>query len=146
MPRAIDEVETVQARQEQSKNSKRATFAMLKSKPRAEREVTFVMNKDTDDEQEFVMLFRAIGATDYDKLITKNPPTTDQKAEGNSYNINTFGPALLSKTIVDPDMDFKQWTEIWNSEDWNRGEIVQIFLVASELCNRGLDIPSTETD
>ena len=140
-----EEVENVKARVEQSEHSKRATFDLLKSKPRAEREVTFVMERG-DEESEFTMLFRAIGATDYDKLITKNPPNTEQKAEGASYNINTFGPALLAKTVVDPDMDFKQWSEIWNSNEWNRGEILQIFLTATELCNRGLDIPFTEDD
>lgn len=145
MPNKVDEVETVKSRRTQSAQSKRATFEMLKSKPRAEREVTFVMNADTDDEKEFTMMFQAIGATDYDKLITKNPPTTEQKADGSSYNINTFGPSLLARTVVDPDMDFKQWSEIWNSEDWNRGEILQIFLTATELCNRTLDVPPTET-
>ena len=144
MPK-VEEVETVKARQEQSQDSKRATFDMLKNKPRVEEEVTFVMNADTDDEKEFTMMFQAIGATDYDKLITKNPPTTEQKADGSSYNINTFGPNLLARTVVDPDMDFKQWSEIWNSEDWNRGEILQIFLTATELCNRTLDVPPTET-
>ena len=43
MPNKVDEVETVKSRRTQSEQSKRATFEMLKSKPRAEREVTFVM-------------------------------------------------------------------------------------------------------
>lgn len=146
MPKNDEQVEVVKSRQAQSEDSKRATFDMLRTKPRAEREVTFVMNPDTDDEQEFTMLFRAIGATDYDKLITKNPPNTEQKADGASYNINTFGPSLLAKTVIEPDMDFKQWSEIWNSDEWNRGEILQIFLTATDLCNRGLDVPPTVTD
>jgi hypothetical protein len=118
----------------------RATFAAFQSKKRAEREVTLTVN-----DEEMTMLFRAIGSSEYDKLIAKCPPTYDQKAQGTTYNIDKFGPQILSKVCVDPDLTVEQWDEIWNSENWNRGEIMQIFLVATELCNRGFDIPFNES-
>lgn len=144
MPKQV--TEELESRTNQSNNSKRATFDLLKSKPRAEREVVLRLPSGDGEYEELSMLFRAIGSQDYDKLLTKNPPTQEQKADGGSYNVNTFGPALLSKVCVEPDMDQKQWAEIWNSPDWNRGEMMQLFLVAVELCNRGLDIPLSETD
>lgn len=132
--------ETVAARQEQSKESKRATFELLKSKPRAEREVTFLMDT-AEGKEEVTFLFRAIGSVSYDRLLTKNPPTTEQRAEGASYNVNTFAPALLSAVCAEPEMSATQWSEIWNSPDWNRGEIMQLFVSAIELCNQGMDVP-----
>jgi hypothetical protein len=144
MPKQV--TEELESRTQQSENSKRATFDRLKNKPRAEREVVLRLPNDEGGHDEMSMLFRAIGSQEYDKLLTKNPPSQEQKADGGSYNVNTFGPALLSRVCIEPDMDQKQWAEIWNSPDWNRGEMMQLFLVAVELCNRGLDIPLSETD
>lgn len=135
------DVKAVEGRNAQREASKRATFDMLKSKPRAEREVLLKIPGADGEIQELSMLFRAIGSQDYDKLLSKNPPTLEQKAEGAAYNVNTFGPSLLSKVCIEPDMDTAQWTVIWNSPDWGRGEVMQLFLVAVELCNKGLDIP-----
>ena len=144
MPKQVTKAEEARQRSQQSEESKRATFASLKSKPRAEREVLLRLPNEDGEYEEMSMLFRAIGSQDYDKLLTKNPPTQEQKAEGGSYNVNTFGPGLLSRVCIDPDMSVKEWSEIWNSPDWNRGEMMQLFLVAVELCNKGLDIPLSE--
>jgi hypothetical protein len=124
---------------ETTKKSTRATFEKFKKKKNIEREIVF----DLGDEQ-VSMLFRAIGSTEYDKIIAKCPPTYEQKAAGATYNIDTFGPIILSKVCIDPEMTKDEWTELWNSPNWNRGEIVQLFYVATELCNRGFDIPFTE--
>ena len=137
------DAEERERRTQQSESAKRATFDLLKSKPRAEREVLLRLPSG-DGFEELTMLFRSIGSQDYDKLLTKNPPTQEQKAEGGSYNVNTFGPGLLSRVCIDPDMSVKEWSEIWNSPDWNRGEMMQLFHVAVELCNKGLDIPLSE--
>ena len=98
---------------------------------------------DDGEMVETTMLFRSIGARDYDRLLAKHPPTTEQRAEGNSYNINTFGPALLAMVCIDPEMSAEQAGEIWNSSDWGRGEVMSLFSAAVELCNKGLDIPFT---
>jgi hypothetical protein len=134
--------EGVTARQRQSSAAKRATFELLKSKPRAEKEVTFVMNT-SEGHNEVSLLFRAIGSVEYDRLLTKNPPTTEQRSEGATYNINTFAPSLLAAVCFEPEMSSSEWSEIWNSPDWNRGEIMQFFMSAVELCNQGLEIPFT---
>lgn len=123
----------------ESKKAVRATFAAFQTKKRAEREISIKIN-----DEDVTMLFRAIGATDYDKLIAKCPPTYEQKAAGSTYNVDKFGPMILAKVCIDPELTVDQWTEIWNSENWNRGEVMQIFFVATELCNRGFDIPFNE--
>ena len=122
----------------------RATFDVLKNKPRAEKEVVINIPGADGEENEVTMMFRAIGSTEYDRLLAKHPPTTEQKADNSTYNINTFGPGLLSKVCIDPEMTAKEWTLIWQSDDWNRGEVMGMFLIAVELCNKGLDIPLSE--
>lgn len=114
-----------------------ATFDKLISKHRAEQKVVIALGEDEDVE----LLFRAIGYKAYDKMITDCPPTTSQKADGSIYNPNKFGPALLASVCVDPDMTIDQWSEIWTSDEWSKGEVTQIFVIAGELCNKGLDIP-----
>jgi hypothetical protein len=128
---------TTTARRKQSEASKRATFEMLKSKKRRELEITFNLDENT----QVTMLLVAIGAQEYDRLVSKHPPTTEQRVDGNSYNINTFAPALMSAVIQEPDMTAKEWEEIWNSPDWNRGEVIDLFSAVASLCVQGLDIP-----
>jgi hypothetical protein len=135
--------DALQAQNAQREQAKRATFEMLVKKPRLEREVPVKIPRDDGEMSEVVMLFRAVGARDYDRLLTKHPPTTEQRAEGSSYNINTFGPALISRVCIDPEMSEEQTAEIWNSSDWGRGEVMSLFSAAVELCNKGLDIPFT---
>lgn len=145
MPKQV--TEELEARAKQSDTAKRATFDLLKNKPRAQREVVLIIPTDDGEEpQEISMLFKAIGTIDYDRLLSKHPPTTEQKADGASYNLHTFGPALLSKVCVDPEMSAKEWEQVWNSPDWNRGEIMGMFYTAVELCNKGLDIPFSAKD
>lgn len=139
MPKQDSDV--VETRAKQRESSHRATFERLRSKKKASKEITI----DFGDGEELTLAFEAIGASMYDKLLSKNPPTTEQKADGSIYNINTFGPAILSNVCVDPALDQKQWSEIWHSDEWNRGEVMGLFIQAVELCNKGLDIPLSES-
>lgn len=142
MPKTdIDAEEKVVADEvvEKTKKATRATFEKFKTKKRIEREIAFELNGE-----DVSMLFRAIGSTEFDKLIAKSPPTYEQKSNGAQYNVDTFGPALLAKVCIDPEMSKEEWIEVWNSENWNRGEILQMFYIANELCNRGFDIPFNE--
>lgn len=132
-----EEAKTVTTRRKQSAASKRATFEMLKGKKRREREISF----EIGDGNVATMLLVAVGAQDYDRLVSKHPPTTEQRIDGGSYNINTFAPALLSAVIQEPDMTPKEWEEIWNSPDWNRGEVIDLFSAVANLCVQGLDVP-----
>src|SRR4051812_35457442 len=95
------EVKVQQARQEQSAASKRATFEQLTSKKRREKEVTFILPGGSD---EVTLLFRAIGAQEYDKLVHACPPTMDQKAQGEPYDANRFAPSLIAHTLIEPEM------------------------------------------
>lgn len=138
------ETAVIKARAAQRDASKRATYDLLRNKKRAEKELTFTIDSG-DGPTEMTLLFRAIGAQEYDAILTKNPPTIEQKAEGQSYNIHTFAPSLLAEVCVEPQMSKGEWQDVWDSPDWNRGETMDLFFAAVNLCNKGMDIPPTAT-
>jgi hypothetical protein len=135
------------SKNEQASASKRATLDMLRSKRRQEKELTVLLPLGEDGETEEVsFLFQSIGAQEWDRLVSKYPPTTEQRADGSAFNMHTFAPALLAKTCIDPVLTEREWKEIWDSPDWNRGEVVQLYVTAVELCSSGMDIPFTGRD
>lgn len=130
-----------EARAKQKAASKRATFARLSSKKRAEREVPIVLPDGSGGTEVATLLFRAVGAQDYDRLLSEHPPTAKQKLDGATYNLDTFGPALIAAVCVEPELTYDEAKALWDSEDWSRGEIMTLFGNAVELCNQGMDVP-----
>lgn len=126
------------AKNGQREGARRATLDMLRDKRPAEREVAVKLNPD--DEEPVTFLLRALPATAYDRLVTKHPPTTDQQADGNSFNVDTFAPALMAAVIIEPAAEDRFWRERWADPNWGRGEIASLYFACSELCNRGLDL------
>jgi hypothetical protein len=110
---------------------KRATLDGLLSKKPTRLEFTAALGDDGD---ELSFLFVALGARPYDALLTKHPPTAEQKING----------ALLAMVCVDPDIDTKGWASIWTADNWNRGEVSALFWQAVELCNQRVDINPTK--
>jgi hypothetical protein len=100
---------------------KRASLARLQSKKAREKTVEIELPTETGDGTEKVeLLFRSIGATEYDRLVTKFPPTSAQRKEGASYNIDLFAlPAGCHRRR--PQMTDEEARELWNSDAWNRG-------------------------
>lgn len=119
----------------------KATLDHLKKKTRAKETFSIFLADDAGESSELTLTYQAIGAQDYDKLVAKHPPTADQRVEGASFNIDTFGPALIAKVCVDPEMSETDAKEIWDSPEWSRGDLMVLFRRAVELNNRGVDIP-----
>src|SRR4051812_27648225 len=95
-----------EARAKQSQASKAATLDLLKGKQRAKE--SFSIYIDTDGEkQEIELTFQAIGAQEYDKLVSKHPPKAEQRVEGAAFDLDSFAPALISKCSVEPEMTLK---------------------------------------
>jgi hypothetical protein len=137
---------TVEARQKQSARSKRATLDMLKNKPRSTTEFSIFLSDGNGSSNEVTLKYQAIGMMAYDKLVSKHPPKPEDRAEGSSFNMDTFAPALIAACAVEPEISPEEAKEIWNSEDWSRGDVMVLFRNAVELNNRGLDVPFTEND
>lgn len=126
----------VQAKAAQKDQAKRATLAMLKGKKPKREEFTAPIG---DDDTRVSFLYVAIGAREYDALLTKNPPTAEQKVAGASFNMDTFAPALLAVVCREPSASVAEWTEIWTSDEWGRGELTDMFWKAVNLCSDGVD-------
>ena len=125
---------------------KRATLELLRSKKPREKEITVLWPVEDGETEEVSFLFRSIGAQAYDKLVGKYPPTMEQRADGASFDLHRFAPALLAQVCAEPKLTEAEWKSIWDSPDWNRGEVMQFFAQAVELCSVGLDIPFTGRD
>lgn len=68
-----------------------------------------------------VIIFRQLPRPVYEALVKAHPPTEEQAAEGADWNSETFAPALVSASAVDP-MTVEDATEllgIWGSSDAN---------------------------
>lgn len=120
-----------------------ATFKDLLSKPARTKEVKLSVPDADGTMVEFVVTLRAIGSKAYDVLVGMHPPTTEQKKEGAVYNPDTFGPALISACAISPRMTPNEAKELWDSDEWSRGEVMEIFASSVEVCSRGLDVPFT---
>jgi len=131
----------VESRQKQSQASKRATLDMLKGKQRSTTEFSLFLSDGNGGVNEVTLKYQAIGMMAYDRLVAKHPPKPEQRADGSSFDMDTFAPALIAACSVDPEISPQEAKEIWESEDWSRGDVMVLFRNAVELNNRGLDVP-----
>lgn len=90
------------------------------------------------DEDSVMIIMQSVGRRRYDQLIQAHPPTDAQmddaekkKVDPPSYNIETFTPALLTETIVEPQMTSDQIQVLF--DDWGTGEIMRLFFAALEV-------------
>jgi hypothetical protein len=58
------------------------------------------------------------------------------KKQGYGYNPDKFGPAIVAATCIEPEMTVEDAKEIWKSDDWNRGERMQLLMAAIEVCTQ----------
>jgi len=113
-----------------------ASVAQLLKKPVRTKLIPLKLGDD-----EVQVKVKAIGAQDYDDLLSKHPPTHKQKADGNVYNMDTFAPELLALSMIEPEISREEARELWASPDWSRGELMDLFFGCVEVNNKGLDVP-----
>lgn len=115
--------------------------AKLLNKPRNSASVKMQIGDDVVE-----IKFEAISNKAYDKLLSDHPPKADQRIEGSTYDINTFGPALLAACAVSPTLTTKQATDLWNAPSWSRGEAQTLFAKAVEVNFSGASVPFSAQD
>ena len=121
-----------------------ATFADLRHKPSRTKELVMAVPDEGGTVIEYVFTLRAIGSKAYDVLMGMHHPTAEQKKEGLAYNVDTFGPALIAACSVEPKITPNEAKELWDSDEWSRGEVMAMFSAAVEVNSKGLDVPFTE--
>jgi hypothetical protein len=123
--------------------AKFATFEALKAKKPRTSTVTAVLEEGGDP---VAFLMVAINGPAYDKIVQEHPPLKHQKDENPDININpdTFPAALLAAVCRNPRLSFDQWMELFESDEWNRGELNSLYWEANNLCNRQLELTPFE--
>lgn len=117
-------------------------LALLLNKPK-NRE-TFTLHYGSGDEKgEIEMTAEALSMKDYDKLLTKYPPTDEEATKGLNYELEKFAPALIAACMVDPEMSLADAKKLWNGENWSRGDVEAIFTRMMRLNHRDSTIPFT---
>lgn len=120
---------------------KTATAEQLKKKRRVTKTVHVGVSDDDGEPIEVALTFRALAGSRYDELVAKHPPRPEDKKQGFFYNPDSFGPALIAATCIEPDLTEEDAIEIWESDDWNRGERMILLMAAIEVCTSGLNVP-----
>lgn len=119
----------------------KATVDQLKKKPRKTKTVEVTVIGDDGEPMVVEMLFQAISGVEFDRLKQRYKPTQEDRKAGLDYNSEKMAPLLIAATAVDPDLSEEDAQEIWDSDDWNRGERMQLFMAAMEVCTSGLNVP-----
>ena len=121
--------------------------ARLLGEPTDELESALAVAKEAVLETSVKMTFRSIGRKAYDALLDEHPPTAEQIKEfreenadkdGNPatkgqppYNIETFAPALIQASCVEPAMTLEQVNELF--DEWNSTELSELWGAAYEV-------------
>ena len=121
-----------------TKTSKPATLEQLLAKPPRTTTVEISVGED-----KAAMRFRALGSKAYDDLAAAHPPTAKQKADGAVWNTDTFPPALIAAASLEPVISVEDAVKIWESPDWSRGELFDLFDQLLRLNQGGLGVPFT---
>jgi hypothetical protein len=79
-------------------------------------------------EETVELRFRAMSRVAYDKLVDRHPPTEAQKKDGQTTNVETFGPALIAATLVEPKLTEDEVRKL--QETWNMAEASILFNTA----------------
>jgi site-specific DNA-adenine methylase len=118
------------AKEAQRQQSRRATLDILKSKQRAEKELTFKILTDTG-EQTVSFLLRAISNAEYDKLLTVNLLTRPWQATLDAAQPGDLvycDPPYLSNFVG------------YHGDGFSDGETCSLFAECKRLSSRGCDV------
>lgn len=85
--------------------------------------------------------FKALGRATMEKLTKKHPPTEEQKKAGAAWNPDTMAPDLLSASCIKPEMTLEQATALWNHDEFNQQDLLDLFLAALEVNTERPDLP-----
>jgi hypothetical protein len=115
-----------------------ATLSDLKTKQARTSEIVLPLGDEL-----VTIVVKSINTKVYDDLIGLHPPTKKDKEDGASFDLDTFGPALMALCTKEPELTEDEALEIWASPDWARGELLDWFSACVNICNKGLEVPST---
>lgn len=108
----------------------------------AEKRVAEVEERLTDAEGVVWVTFRGVGRARYDALVEAHPPSAEQQLKAKQqlgtdeklmWNPDTFPPALIAMSLVEPQLTEVQVLKLWTSEEWNQAELANLLTTAMEV-------------
>lgn len=89
---------------------------------------------------EVTFTFRSVGRARFDKLVAEHPATAEQRKQVKEmtaergmpfdppkWNLDTFPPAIVAASAVDPELTLAEAQELWTDENWSPAELLKIF-------------------
>lgn len=99
----------------------------------------------------FVFVFQALGRVAWDELVTTHRPTDKQRTEHRrgggqgeiEWNPDTFPPAVVAASLVEPALSEAEVRELWDDPNWNLAELMALFnaAVAVNQQRRVVEVP-----
>ncbi len=111
--------------------------------PKIQAKIDRLIKKSESTIEEFV--FKSIGRPRYDELVSEHPPTKERKKAGDDFNADTFPPALVSESCVDPEFPLEDAVSIFSDPDWNGAELRKLFFGALEVNTETGEIPLSKS-
>jgi len=107
--------------------------------PGIERQIEELTEQARDTVVEFK--FGSIGRAAFEKLMRAHKPDQEDKKEGSVFNTKTFPPILVAATSIEPEINEEQAKQMFNSPEWNQGELLKLFTAAMLANSESPDIP-----
>ena len=120
-----------------------ATLDQLLGKKKRAETITIELQDENGPVKVGIKL-QALPSEIYDNLITQHPPTEKDKKEGAQWNPDTFAPALMKATFVEPALDLDSARRLWKAETWSSGELVDLFNSCVRINLKGLNVPLSD--
>lgn len=112
--------------------------------PRIQKQIDKLVEQSGDTLEVFT--FKSIGRFSYDELVAEHPPSKDQKKDGSDFNPDTFPPALVSASCVEPEISIEDAVKIFASPEWNGAELRKLFFAALDANTETGEIPLSRTE
>lgn len=148
----LDEVEAELEMLDRNQNRINRTGGSLADDTNKRIEELLSKYADLEEQAEDVTVefrFQDIGRRRYDELVHKHPPTDEEKKEYKDaggegvlpYSFNTFPPALVAATSLEPKITEVEATEMFST--WSEGDLEHIFNTALLVCKEPSSVPKS---
>lgn len=140
-PALAEELES--ARKTRDVAAARASVRSTDSEAQAQmweaEEIVARLERQVEEEEVAVYFtFRSIGRATFDALVAAHPAGPEQRAkykragvtEDIPWNEDTFPPAIIAASLVEPKLTEEEVRALWLADNWNQAELSVLALAA----------------
>ena len=86
---------------------------------------------EVDEDTEVTITFEAIGRDKFEAMLDEHTPENEEGTkEGQVEDPDTFGPAIISASAIEPELALEDVQKMWDT--WNRTELNILYRTALE--------------